>query len=68
LFAGGGLKAAGRYAGGEFDGEWEWWRENGQPLQAGAFKDGKQVGLWQRYYPKSGALKRRRLFKSKPRR
>ena len=35
---------------GEFDGNWEWWRENRQPLQAGAFKNGKQVGLWKRYY------------------
>lgn len=28
----------------------EWWRENGQPLQAGAFDAGTQVGLWKRYY------------------
>ncbi|MCY2947030.1 MAG: hypothetical protein NTZ71_02495, partial [Planctomycetota bacterium] len=28
----------------------EWWRENGLPLQAGSFHQGKQVGLWKRYY------------------
>ena len=32
------------------DGAWKWWRENGKPLQAGAFKKGKQLGLWKRYH------------------
>ena len=36
-------------------GHWEWWRENGKPLQAGAFKGSVQVGLWKRYY-ESGQL------------
>jgi antitoxin component YwqK of YwqJK toxin-antitoxin module len=31
-------KAVGKYADGELDGFWEWWRENGQPLQANAFE------------------------------
>jgi antitoxin component YwqK of YwqJK toxin-antitoxin module len=30
----GGLKATGKYLAGDLDGPWEWWRENGQPLQA----------------------------------
>jgi hypothetical protein len=46
----GGRKAFGKYADGELDGYWEWWRENGKPLQAGAFDRGKQVGPWKRYY------------------
>jgi antitoxin component YwqK of YwqJK toxin-antitoxin module len=32
------------------DGYWEWWRENGKPLQAGSFDCGQQVGSWKRYY------------------
>jgi antitoxin component YwqK of YwqJK toxin-antitoxin module len=37
-------------------GHWDWWRENGNPLQAGAFKGGVQAGIWKRYYD-SGQLR-----------
>jgi hypothetical protein len=39
----------GKYSDGELDGAWEWWRQSGEPLQAGAFEGGKQVGLWKRF-------------------
>ena len=51
LHRNGNIKAVGKYVDGVLDGNfWEWLRENGQPLQAGAIKSGKQVGPWKRYY------------------
>ena len=44
------MKAVGKYVAGLLHGRWKWWRENGQPLQAGAFDMGKQVGPWKRYH------------------
>ena len=44
------LKATGKLSGGQLDGLWKWYRENGKPLQVGRFEDGKQVGLWKRYH------------------
>jgi hypothetical protein len=46
------LMAIGDYVAGELGGRWERWRENGQPLQAGAFKMGNKLAL--------GALLRKR--------
>jgi antitoxin component YwqK of YwqJK toxin-antitoxin module len=34
------LKAAGKMVKNQFEGQWTWWRENGQTLQEGKFENG----------------------------
>ena len=34
---------------GDIAGEWQGWRESGQPLQSGCFKKGARIGLLRRY-------------------
>ncbi len=44
------IKAKVSYLNGELNLDCQWWRENGLPLQKGAFSSGVQIGFWQRFY------------------
>ena len=47
----GGLKAVGKYADGELDGSWEWWRERWKAIAGWwALIVASKVGAWKRYY------------------
>jgi antitoxin component YwqK of YwqJK toxin-antitoxin module len=50
------VKAEGAFVDGRMLGPWRWWRENGAPMQEGAFdEEERKTGIWKRYYP-DGAL------------
>lgn len=42
----GGIKAKGKYKGKNMHGAWEFYRMDGTLIRSGAFKDGKQTGIW----------------------
>jgi uncharacterized protein YdhG (YjbR/CyaY superfamily) len=42
----GGIKAKGKYKGKNMHGAWEFYRMDGTLMRSGAFKDGKQTGIW----------------------
>jgi uncharacterized protein YdhG (YjbR/CyaY superfamily) len=42
----GGIKAKGKYKGKSMHGAWEFYRMDGTLMRSGAFKDGKQTGIW----------------------
>ena len=42
----GGIKAKGKYKGKNMHGSWEFYRTDGTLMRSGAFKDGKQTGIW----------------------
>ena len=42
----GGVKSKGKYKGKNMHGAWEFYRMDGTLMRSGAFKDGKQTGIW----------------------
>jgi antitoxin component YwqK of YwqJK toxin-antitoxin module len=47
-----------------FEGEWNWWRENGRLIDEGRYDEGKKVGEW-KTFDKAGKLTQSKVFKAK---
>ncbi len=61
-FKSGGVKAEGPYEDNLMEGEWRFYRENGQLWQIGNFKNGEKDGSWVRY-DKSGEIEYNETFR-----
>jgi antitoxin component YwqK of YwqJK toxin-antitoxin module len=49
------VKLKGFRLGGEFHGDWVWYRTDGTVMRIGQFDRGKQIGIW-RTFERSGRL------------
>ena len=57
------IKAQGQSVGGMMQGEWRFYRENGQLCQIGNFKDNQKHGAWVRF-DKANAVEYSETFSS----